>query len=680
MGAIPSNLHAQQVSSEALPDAPGARDAATGLPVAVEMPSPAESAELPASIVSDTQSRKGAVYTLDGHVSLHYRNYTLTADHVEYNQDTQEVTASGHLVLTGGEEDAFLSASHGTLNFADETGTFYDVNGSVGVRNSGSAVIYTSGNPFLFGGERVVKTGPKTYHVYRGWVTSCQLPNPDWKLYSGQIAVDGERARMSNSVFSVKRMPVLYLPYVTHPVDPNARESGLWTPVVGQSNTKGIVLGEQFYLVLGRSADLTVGLQYYSLRGWEESASLRFVGRGARGEDFARLRYSGLVDRGIVQANGGYTNQGGEDVSFSGRHDFSESTRAVADAEYLSSYVYREAFSESFNQAVSSDVSSVAFLTHQWNGFSADLRADRYQGLKRVPVPATPTRAGRDGEQVHILHVPSLDFTAVDQRLGSSQFVWNVEGSAAGLKRVQPNFVTGGVVERYDFHPQLGYVFGSGGWRFMPTFALRDTFYSRSRVTPFVLGGTPKQSPDSLNRADLEMEVELRAPVVERTFRTPLLKRFLGTELRHTIEPALVYRNVRGVDNFLGVLRFDDIDVVSNTDEVQYGVTQHLYARGGDRGRCAAERAAGSADAADGGDETARALPDLNEDAGFGMDPEAPTRTGRAARPLCQEAQKEWFSWRLTQKYFFDPKFGGAVIMRRRNIFDTTLRCRGLRF
>src|SRR5258708_16568245 len=37
-------------------------------------------------------------------------------------------------------------------------------------------------------------------------------------------------------------------------------------------------------------------------------------------------------------------------------------------------------------------------------------------------------------------------------------------------------------------------------------------------------------------------------------------------------------------------------------------------------------------------------------------------------------------SRRLTQKYFFDLKFGGAVMAGRRNIFDTTLGLSGIAF
>ncbi len=36
------------------------------------------------------------------------------------------------------------------------------------------------------------------------------------------------------------------------------------------------------------------------------------------------------------------------------------------------------------------------------------------------------------------------------------------------------------------------------------------------------------------------------------------------------------YRYVGGIDEFLNVLRFDETDIVSNTNELEYGLTQRL--------------------------------------------------------------------------------------------------------
>ncbi len=362
---------------------------------------------------------------MPGHVEIRYRGHILRADTISYNKETGEITAEGHLHLSGGENDEYITASHGTYNLSSGTGRFYDVTGSVGLHGA-AATTEASGrtglvtpNPFLFSGRIVVKTGPRTYDIYDGSVTSCLLPRPDWLLTAGHLSVDQDQARATSSVFHLMGIPLLFLPYVTHPVDTEQRQSGILIPVLGQSSTKGWIVGEQYYLTLGRSADLTMGLQYYSLRGWAESATFR--GKGV-GDDFFQAHFSALQDRGFTPENGTYTNQGGQDVTAAFRSQFADHTRVVGDGEYLSTYVYREAFTENFNQAVSSDITSIGYLTHQTDGLSLTARADRYQGLKRVPINTSP------GQEVHILHVPSLDITQLDRPLGKTPLRFSLHG------------------------------------------------------------------------------------------------------------------------------------------------------------------------------------------------------------------------------------------------------------
>jgi LPS-assembly protein len=612
---------------------------------------------------SDTQSKLGSRYVLDGDVVITYRDRIIKADHIEYDTETSELTANGHLHVTGGANHEDIQASHGTMNLNQDTGRFYDVNGSVGVKNTGHSMSYANSNPFLFTGRMVVRTGPQQYEIYDGTVTSCQLPNPDWMLSSDKFMVDMDtkKARAQNSIFKVMNIPLLYLPYVTHPVDSGGRQSGFLIPTPGYSSTKGIVLADTYYWAINRSTDLTVGLEYYSLRGWSQSATFRYHGSG---DDFAKAHYTGLQDRGIV-IDGVYTNQGGEDVTFSGRHDFSASTRVAVDAEYLSSFTYRQAFAESFSQAVSSDILSIVYGVHEANGYDADARTDRYQGLKSAAIAATTTTPAVPEQEIHIFHVPSLDFSSTEHEIGRSGVQWSVESSFAGLSRVQPKFSTGGLTARLDIHPEISYPMSFGGWRLRTSVGARETVYSRSRQTPYTPGGLPVELPNALSRADFEAAVDLRAPVIERTFDSAkVAKMFFGYDVKHTVEPEVTYRYVAGIDNFLNVLRFDDIDVASDTNELEYGVTQRLFVRPV-KARPCVERA--PRDQAE----------DLDMDQGSIFTKE---RRGESKEkgPVC--GSRELISWRLTQKYFFDETFGRAVIDGRRNIFDTTLALSGIAF
>jgi LPS-assembly protein len=664
----------------------------------------------------------GDVYSLSGDVVMTFEGRTLHADAVTYNKASGELHAEGHIRLTDAANDESVQATRADYNLHTGVGTFYDASGSVGLHPAaGSTLTYTNSNPFLFTGRMVVKSGPENYDIYDGTVTSCLLPHPDWMLSAGRFSVDGKRARGRNATFRLIGVPVLFFPVVTSPTSSEHRQSGLLPPVLGFSNSsrggsKGATVGEQVYLALGRSADLTAGFDYYSQRGFAESATARYRGVG---NDFLAAHFSALQDRGYIDTlTGLYVNQGGEDVTASFRRKFTPHLRAVGDIEYLSSYVYREAFTNNFNQAISSDITSIGYLTYQSNGYSFAGRADRYQGLKRVPtstVSAAGTVTSTPGQEIHIFHVPSLDFTALEHPIPGTPLLWSLEGSAAGLKRVQPGFKTSGVMQRFDFRPELALPLSGGGWHSLSTLAVRETVYSRSRQTPYLPGANPVELTEPLNRASVDMKVDIRPPALERTFAVPRpLQRAFGVEVRHTIEPEITYRDTRGIGNFLAVLRFDEVDLASDTNELEYGVTQHLYFRPAQApqtphklkpgcpavGPLRAESAASTEPQGGSSEdkEAQEAIPDVLEPAAdSGTDangipsisanaPDLPIRNhahhaNECAPPVDAPAhQEELFSWKLAQRHFFDPTFGGAVLAGRRNLFDSTLSLSGIAF
>ena len=638
---------------------------------------------------TDPQTRAGSLYTLDKDVVITYGDrvsgYVIEADHIVYDSDTGDVTATGHLRLSGGPKQEEIRASHGTFNMQTETGTFYDVTGSIGLKRAAarpgtespqtisglaatnpSRMVYDNGSPFLFAGRMVVKKGPEEYDVIDGSVTSCQLPKPDWILTGRLFSLNGDRAQAKNSMFHLLNVPLVYLPYVTHPVDPNHRQSGLLIPTIGLfSSTKGNSVGEQVYFVLGRSMDLTLGSIYYSLRGFSESGSFRYRGLG---QNFVTARFSALQDRGYTPTGGIYTNQGGEDILVKARYDLASpagaevNTRLIADVEYLSSYVYREAFTENFNQAVSTDILSTVYGVKNINGYSAALRGDRYEGLKPLAQTQAQVDAGLpvQNSQLTIFHIPALTFSSVDHRVGPTPLLWNMESSAGGLKRTQPAFTTGGV-GRFDLHPEIAFPFSFEGVNVRASVGVRETVYTKSRQTVGVVTGMPVESPASLNRTAVEAEVDIRGPVLERTFNSPLLERVFGGAVKHTIEPEARYRFVGGINDFMHVLRFDDLDVASNTNELEFGVTQRLFlhrrSRADQPRACTPGNAADSAEADDAPDD------EVN---------------GRPAESGC--SAREFFSWRVGQKTFFNQSFGGALADGRRNILETTLNYSGVAF
>jgi LPS-assembly protein len=115
---------------------------------------------------------------------------------------------------------------------------------------------------------------------------------------------------------------------------------------------------------------------------------------------------------------------------------------------------------------------------------------------------------------------------------------------------------------------------------------------------------------DSVRRTTAELTVDLRPPSLARIWESS------ASKWKHSIEPQVVYRLVNGVNQFGRFIRFDENDTLTDTNEFEYSITQRLYRRTGE----------GQAD--------------------------------------------ELVTWRIAQKYYFDPSFGGALVPDRRNVFQ----------
>jgi LPS-assembly protein len=623
------------VTSQLLSAPDPATSASASIPVP-SAPSPIQRGQ-DVRIQAIEQEKDGALYKLRGHVEIRYGTYTLYADEMTYNSDTGEVSGEGHMVLDGGPNDEHIEASRGSYNLPAESGKFYDVIGTIGVKLIGSKTVLTSSSPFAFTGKTVEKTGPDHFLVYDGSVTTCELPKPKWTFNAHKVVVEvGGNATVYRSGFKVRGMPVFYFPWATFPTERLARKSGFLIPSFGRSSVKGTILGDSYYWAINRSMDATAGAEYYSQRGWAQRAQFR-----ARPSDtaYVDLNYFGVIDR---------KHQGGEEAILSGEGRFLTTFRSVANIDYLSSFVFRLAFSETFTQAVNSEVKSQAFLSNSTNGFSYNASVQRYQNFESTT----------SGDVITILHAPSFETSSVDRRLAHTPFYWSYDAAAEGLSRSEPGFRTADLVGRFDVNPAIAMPLLWRGWSLRPELALRDTLYSQ-QLGPGGPVGTAVS--DFINRKALEGSVDLRPPSLSRVFE----RERLGRKWKHVIEPHATYRYVTGVNNFAEILRFDARDILSNTNEVEYGVIQRLYAK----------RTSAPAD-----DCSPTGMSSLH--IGVPAEPLQPwERMYKTEKVACQGPEvREIVTWQLSQKYFLDPDFGGAVVDGRRNVLSTTADFSGIAF
>jgi LPS-assembly protein len=167
-------------------------------------------------------------------------------------------------------------------------------------------------------------------------------------------------------------------------------------------------------------------------------------------------------------------------------------------------------------------------------------------------------------------------------------------------------------VSRTEFAPRVTMPVHFGDWLgITATAAFRTTRYGDS------LNSAGFVTPVAITRNTGEFAIDLRPPTLERFFDRASLKKNRGRRrYKHTIEPVLTYRYVTGVNNFADFIRFDSDATLTDTNEIEYGFTQRLFLKEGD------------------------------------------------------DQPKELIAWRIVQKHYFDPTFGGAAVPGQRNVFQ----------
>ena len=592
------------------------------------------------------QESDGSMRYLRGSATVELSDIRISADDIQFNSDTNEVTAKGHVHLQHFATGDDIHADHGEYNLKTEVGKFYEVNGTSPAKIITSPGVLTTTNPFYFHAQWADRIKDR-YILHHGFLTDCKVPKPWWTFEAPVFdVIPGDRAIGRRTIFRLKGLPVFYVPYFYRPLGKKPRRSGFLTPEGGHSSLYGWVYGAGYYWAMNPSYDMTIIGQDYTARG----PLLRYDFRGKPNEnsDF-NFYFYGLDDKGVPVKGGQPIKQGGEEFELTGRTQIL-GFEGVLDYNYLSSLTFREVFAPAFSYPLWSQNNSVGYLSRHFKDdvYGLNISLDRNQIFEE----ATPLN--EKPNQVIIQKLPSVDFTGRDQEIVHGSLpVWLSFGSSAGLlNRDEPTgsntttpqtpcpgstvvtaspcavFQTG-EVSRVDLEPRVATEFSFRGFSFMPSLNFGATDYSNSYAvngntttyTPSAVGycgGYPNCAPDStttvklsgsnLFRKDVDFVLDFRPPSIEKVFTPPKwLHLGQGVKMKHVVEAEAVYEDVSGINNFQRTIHFDETDLLANTNQLTVSLTNRLYRK------------------------------DKNGNVG------------------------EVITWKLAQARYFDPTFGGVV-------------------
>lgn len=644
-------------------------------------------------LIADSQTRNGDIVIAEGYVNATLADMRLQADRVTFNQATGFMVAEGNVIFDQGENQR-VTARRAEINWNSRLGTFQDTTGFTNRTQTGDYIYFTA--------ARVEKTGPDTYKLYDASVTACEDAVPKWTFYARRAELKmGDRMKLYNSVFRVKGLPAFVLPYIWIPATSSERKSGFLIPTIGSSNQKGRTFKSAYYQTLGKSADITFRNDIYTARGLGLGAEFR-----AQTDERSYMRLGVFTVKDRLFGESG-EDQGGTAFVADAVQYLPRGWLAVGNVSFVTSLKFRQVFSDDITQVVDPRRESTFYLNNNARNFSFNfLAANEKTTLFRPDAgqdPDLPPRAGTNFD-IKIRQAPQSDMTFFPRRVVEHLPIYfSLDASIGALKREetvsdQIVLTTPAAVQRFDLQAKVTVPLATfAGIAVTPTFVARETFYSNSRnpsapafdpqqfalsatdprldpsnalfdptVRLFDLSAADPISPDNLSRRYFELAVDIRPPALEKDF----LRGDGSRRFKHLIEPYLTYRLIKGIgEEFNQIIRFDDRDAVANTSEFEYALVNRFFINrlASEIGRRRARREKESQD------DTETVRPDRKKKEKKG--------DAKAARQDDDDQSDddesiaavthayEFLSIKVAQKYFFDRKFGGALIEGRRNQF-----------
>ena len=605
-------------------------------------------------VYSDKQSVEGEkgkrIVRHTGNVDVHYGIYRLQANEVVIYEAENKMVATGSVIFDQGD-DQRITGANAEWNYKTKLGWFEDATGFTNQTKDGT-VIY-------FKAQRVERVSLDVIVVTKGEFTACEEAVPKWSFTADKATIKtNDKLRLKNARFRVKNVPLAILPFASIPIKEKDRSSGFLTPTAGYSGRKGFRLSTAYYQTLGDSADVTLRGDVYAKRGFGYGLDLR---TRANSRSYFNFGFYSVADRVLGHGpDTAHPDQGGSIIYADGVHYFPNGFTAAVDVRLTSSLAFRQEFSDGIQQIISPIEVSQVFINKSWGDYTLNL-------LSRSQVISIPNVREKTR------NLPSINF---EKRPAMLSFLKGVYFSfKTGLEGVSRReevddpvlyrqmtgtdpVVTPSLAQRLDVYPEVTVPFRTKYFNFTATGAARVTYYSNS------FDDMRRVVGKDVIRKYGEFTFDVRPVALaknyyakDKTFR-----------FRHVIEPFLTYRRVGGIDNFNKIIRFDYVDTATNTNEIEFGVTNRFYTRKyGEAVTTEAQKKLVALIKQRGAvpyEQTAKS-PLRTSDAwpiGAGDEGTVDAKNGTLSiQPY------EVFTVTVRGKYFFDRTFGGALIPGQRN-------------
>ncbi len=461
------------------------------------------------------------------------------SDRLTFNRATLKALAEGNVVVTDAEGGV---ARGKRLDI--------DFNGGTGSMESGK-IFFKPANLHVKA-NKLVRSDENNYEVIQGRFTTCDCVPPEWSFVGSDVRlIRGEYLTSKNTVFYIKKVPVLYFPYLVIPVGKD-RKTGFLTPGLGFSDLKGFAMYNSFFWAISRNTDATFYLDYEVERGMGEGIEYRYIRKtGSEGsfffyhfreKDIERVRQFRTVEDNLNHPQDAEddrwraTLEHKEELPYG--IEFSLNVNEVSDDEYFLDF-YKDLSERTVQKLESNLTVSKAFgklnLVSQFRFFDDLLKDNDEDTLQRLP---------------------QITLTGSSIGMGRTQFYISLDSSVINFRRRKG---IDGI--RLDIHPRISLPLKPWGFfELTPQAGLRETQYWLSE--------------GERNRGRELYDLSLSA---ETTFAR-VFSEIGDIKFRHTLRPHISYSYIPDV-NQESLPSFDEVDRIVEENKVTYSLTSIVTER-----------------------------------------------------------------------------------------------------
>jgi LPS-assembly protein len=526
-----------------------------------------ETIQLERKPVETPSGTKEELWTLLRSVRVDCDDLQFYADEAQILNESGKVTAHGNVLLISGGHR--ITAARMEFDTKTRTGTFYDAHGIISLGDRVDRSLFGTQEPdAMFWGQEVRKVGPRKYRIKKGGFTTCVQPTPRWTVASRTLTLNlDEYAILLNSVFTVKGVPIMYLPAFYYPIQEDDRATGFLIPIYGNSTVKGQSVTFPFFWAIGRSHDATFSYDWLSKAGHGYGGKYRYLlGPGVQGNADVFVineRERVITDNGIQRtepARRSFTIVGGMSQPLGG------GLRARANANYFSSIQTQQRYYQDVDRATNRNRQFGGNVTGNWSEYVLSATLDRNDIF--YPDGTVTTNGG----------LPRITFSRGERPIGKTRLYFGAAGDyQTFLRSTSRDDVTlsDQGLTRLELNPTLRIPFTK--WPFLTvnsSVSWRATYWTES------LNALSVQVPEGLGRQYLDLSARITGPVFNRVFDNT--GGGYAEKFKHVIEPTLSIQRVSAIDEFDRIAKLDGADfTVGNVTRLTYGLNNRLYAKKG---------------------------------------------------------------------------------------------------